>query len=61
MTLPKTPAEKIRELGAQHGLSGSQIMDRLQDHGLVSDCAVHLADCADSDLEHALKDQRWLL
>lgn len=40
-----------KRLRQRYGVSSdSQVMDELQDRGLVSDCAVTLEDVADRDL-----------
>lgn len=49
----------LRQIIARLGMTECEAMDRLQDRGIVSDCAVHLADCAESDLQEACHRMDW--
>jgi len=50
-----TREELIRKLLVKFGARNDmELMNALQDQGLVSDEAILLADCADRDLMHAL-------
>ena len=50
-----TREELIRKLLVKYGARNEvELMNTLQDQGLVADEAILLADCADRDLIHAL-------
>lgn len=39
----------------EHGINEVSAMNRLQDHGIISDNAVHASDVADCDAEAAIE------
>lgn len=56
MTLPA-----FRAFLRANNLTDDEGMDLLQNAGLVSDNAIHLTDCAESDLREAMKRRDWTL
>ncbi len=59
-TTPSDTKARFRAFLKECDVEELEAMNLLQEYGIVSDDAVGIDDCADSDLEYALKYVYWL-